>query len=139
MLRNKFILLQFIIILVFSLCLPMTISAEKEDHLESIKFSQSHFKVNVEIINTKNQGSNIVDKVTTFWITRLGVPKKKQDYQLYYFLDNRLQAHIKNVSLPYKFKQTYRGLLSGTYEVKFILMDNSGKTGVATLSIYVTH
>lgn len=145
MIRNKFFLTIFLAIFSIGVCLnfcSLAISAEdliEEDDIENIKLAENDFTIDVVAVGQENDRRIIVDRKTIFLITRIDNPQAVKSYKLFYFLDDRLDGYQENISLPFEFNQTYRGILNGPHKVRFVLQDNSGKTSSLALSVYVKH
>ena len=111
----------------------------EETLVEDMGALQSDFGVTAEIVGANSTDRGVVDGVTTFRIDDADTVVNTARYDLFYFLDGKLQHLVRGISLPYDFKQTYRGQTNGAYEVTFALRDDSGQTGVTSLSLRVRH
>lgn len=117
-------------------------SAEDDEDIERINAlvnTPGDFNIKVEVEGKEGQSSIGVDGTTTFVILRTDGTNGANLYKLYYFFEGRICRIVDCVSLPYKFKQTYRGLLEGSYEVSFVLIDALGNYSSCTVPIYVKH
>jgi len=114
-------------------------SKRSDAFLEHWKTLKSDFQIKVVIENADEDQPWVVDKKTTYLISREDLSKDSHGYELFYFLDDVMNHHIKQLSLPYKFSQTYRATSEGTHKVNFVLRDNHGKCSIKTLFIQVKH
>lgn len=142
--KKSFILIYTLIILFFGFSIFLySAFAEEGEDIENIKAmlnTLGNFNLKVEVEGKEGEGTPIVvDAVTTFVISRIDEANEGNSYKLYYFLDGRVSRIIDNVLLPYKFNQTYRGLLEGNYEVTFFLKDALGNYASCVIPIYVAH
>lgn len=116
--------------------------AEEGEDIEKIKVlinTPGNFNIKVEAEGQEGHIPITVDGITTFVIARTDGGNEASSYKLYYFLEQKIDRIIDYVLLPYKFQQTYMGLLEGNYEVGFILIDALGNYGVCTVPVYVKH
>jgi len=116
--------------------------AEEDKDIEKVKALlgiPGDFNMKVEVEGKEGQGPVIVDGTTTFVISKTDATSEAKLYKFYYFFDGGIRRIIRDASLPYKFKQTYRGLSEGSYELGFVLIDASGSYGSCKVSIYVRH
>lgn len=143
---NKKLFFLFFILTLLSFYLnPLswTFAEEQDkdiDYVKSLMNTSGDFNLKVEVEGEEVAGNPItVDGITTFRILRTDEADKNNLYKLYYFLEGRFSRMIDEVLLPYEFKQTYRGLLAGSYEIIFVLKDGSGNYGSSKFSIKVRH
>ncbi len=79
-----------------------------------------------------------VSKTISYSVTIPGV-QTTAAYDFFYFVDNRLKRSRQDVTLPFQFKQTFRGVSPGVYALSFILKSKSGECGIETMNIRVNH
>lgn len=120
-----------------------TIAKEQGDEdIERIKAlldTLGDIGIKAEVEGQEGQDPVIVDGTTKFVISRTDDPNGENPYKLYYFLDHKIRRVIENISLPFEFTQTYRGLSEGNYELGFVLINASEKHGSCKVSIRVKH
>lgn|SRR3989338_9159829 len=139
--RNSFGI--FSVIAVFCLCswvIVNSLFAEKgAEDIELMKNAPSTFEVTVTMTDAEGKEISAADDIAVFRIKRAGFAAPQERYELFYFLDGRLEGRETAVALPFDFKQTYRGLVEGSYQVMFVLKNPLGETAKTALTIPVSH
>ncbi len=141
--KKLFILICTLSVLYFNFNIfPYSTFAGEDEDIEGVKVllnAAGDFDIKVEVEGKESESPLVVDATTTFVISRADGTNEAKSYKLYYFFEDRVRRIVDYVSLPCKFKQTYRGLLEGSYEVSFVLKDAAGNHGSCTVPIYVKH
>ncbi len=130
---NIFISLQFLS--------PMEIMAENNEleTMARLHVKPAVFEITAKVLDQKHNPASKVNEVTVFLIETPKPPLNPGTYTLYYYLDGNLSGEIKNINLPYEFKQDFRGLFEGSYMVEFMLVDQQDRVARAQVEIKVRH
>ena len=145
--------LIFIVLFILSVMPSQVSNAEKgNDDVERFKSAITNdFLISVEIVkpalNVDSFGESKIsiiepkfaNQIKIFRINRTGDTDVQKTYELFYFLDGRLDDYKQGIHLPYDFKQTYQGIEAGSHQVKFVVKDSEDKIGAASVSISVEH
>ncbi len=130
---------QLLILFAFFILFMPHAMAEEEDEMPTLSSCSNDFTVAVDLPNAEKTGSGyLINDVATFLIS-CDDSRSGQLYTLYYFLGDRVKTTKEEIALPYSFKRTYRGIAEQMYQLNFMLKDDEGKCGVASVIINVTH
>lgn len=133
--------LAIFILLLSALCVT-NINAKDSPLVTRGQSVKEDYQLVVTLLSEGINNPNQVDEVTTFIVEYPDHLKRSSDdikCDLYYYLDGRLDQTVHGISLPYQFKQTYRGLVNGNYKVTFVVFDSLARTGKKELNITVVH
>ena len=114
-------------------------AGENIESIMALLDAPGDFNIKIEVKGKEKQDPIVVDGTTTFTILRTDGANGADLYKLYYFFDRRIRRTVADIKLPYKFKQTYKGLPEGSYEIGFVLIDALGNYGSSRISINVEH
>ncbi len=117
-----------------------SVYAEEADQLGKWRQQTSVFPVKVKV-SPAGGSSNVptVGGVAEFLLEIPQQPTGGATYDLYFFRDGLLDDVVKSIQLPYVFKQNFRGLNNGTYQLEFMLVNGSGEVGRVSQAISVQH
>ncbi|MBF0480009.1 MAG: hypothetical protein HQL26_11060 [Candidatus Omnitrophica bacterium] len=131
--KNKYIAL---LMLIGFFILSYSAQATEEETRVALGKCQNHFPLTISIVPNDSDYSP-ASKVFTFLITSSQNMPVNARFKLHYFLGRLHRQEVADITLPYKFQQTYRGMFPGSYRVDFLLQDASGTCTESGMDITV--
>ena len=115
-------------------------TAEESEQQMTIESCANDMEIQVQLVGAEDHDNiYVVDGVVQFHLYPAFVQGSEGLYTLYYFVNDQLKRKKDNISMPYNFKQTYKGMKQQQYELYFLITDESGHCGMQSIIIEVKH
>jgi len=123
----------------FILTVSFTVFAQKQEIRQTDEPCACNFQLTVQADAPQEGDGYVVDGAVKFVINRTGEFDQGRKYNFYYIVNNDLHEIKEQVTLPYTFSQTYRGLDQGIYQAKFMVRIEPDECGFVSVPLRVAH
>ncbi len=99
------------------------------------------FGITIEIKGIKRDDVSLprLNNIHQIRVRRLDNADPEEKYRVIYYLDNIPRQVFSDVSLPFRFKRTFRGVAGGIHIIGLHVVDEDHKRGIDTYRVEVRH